>query len=92
MSILGNRVPVSLKVFLTALAIADDLGAILVVAFFYGGHIDGVLLIIALILIAFIIIMNLLGEKRKSYYMVPAPLSCGRSSTTRAFTPRCRVW
>ena len=72
MSILGNRVPVSLKVFLTALAIADDLGAILVVAFFYGGHIDGVLLIIALILIAFIIIMNLLGEKRKSYYMVPA--------------------
>ncbi len=72
MSILGNRVPVSLKVFLTALAIADDLGAILVVAFFYGGHINMLLLTIALILIIFIVIMNQLGEKRKAFYLIPA--------------------
>lgn len=72
MSILGNRVPVSLKIFLTALAIADDLGAILVVALFYGGSINFTLLLIALILITFILIMNQLGEKRMMHYLIPA--------------------
>lgn len=72
MSILGNKVPVSLKVFLTALAIADDLGAILVVAFFYGGSINHTLLFIALILLAIIFFMNKLGEKRMMYYLIPA--------------------
>ena len=72
LSILGDRVPVSLKVFLTALAIADDLIAILVVAFFYGGAINLPLLGISLLVIAFVFLMKRLGEKRLVYYLVPA--------------------
>ncbi len=72
MSILGNKVPISLKIFLTALAIADDLGAILVVALFYGGDINFMLLGIAILLLVGIFIMNKLGEKRMMYYLIPA--------------------
>ncbi|MBQ6253998.1 MAG: Na+/H+ antiporter NhaA [Bacteroidales bacterium] len=72
MSILGDKVPVALKVFLTALAIADDLIAILVVALFYGGEINFVLLGIALVLVVILLIMNRLGEKRPWFYFIPA--------------------
>lgn len=72
LSILGDKVPVSLKVFLTALAIADDLIAILVVALFYGGTINFHLLAIALVLIVLILLMNRVGEKRPWFYFVPA--------------------
>ncbi len=72
LSILGDKVPVSLKVFLTALAIADDLIAILVVALFYGGTINLLLLGIAALLICLILIMNKVGEKRPWFYFVPA--------------------
>ena len=72
LSILGDRVPVSLKVFLTALAIADDLIAILVVAIFYGGHINLGLLGIAFLVIGFVFLMKKLGEKRIAFYVVPA--------------------
>lgn len=72
MSILGDRVPVSLKIFLTALAIADDLGAILVVAFFYGGSIQLTLLIISLLIIGLVFLLNKAGEKRMIYYIIPA--------------------
>ena len=72
LSILGDKVPVSLKVFLTALAIADDLIAILVVAIFYGGSINLVLLGIALVVIGFVFLMKRLGEKRMAFYFIPA--------------------
>jgi len=72
MSILGKKVPVSLKVFLTALAIADDLGAILVVAFFYGGEINFLLLGIAVLILAGVYFMSRLHEKRMVYYLIPA--------------------
>lgn len=74
LSILGDKVPVSLKVFLTALAIADDLIAILVVALFYGGSINLGLLGIALIVILIVLLVNRLGEKRVPFYFFAAAI------------------
>ena len=72
LSILGDKVPVSLKVFLTALAIADDLIAILVVAIFYGGSIKLPLLAIALAVILFTLLLRRLGEKHLFPYLLLA--------------------
>ena len=72
LSMLGDKVPVSLKVFLTALAIADDLIAILVVALFYGGKINFVLLGIAVLVILLALLLRRLGEKRMFPYLLCA--------------------
>lgn len=72
LSVLADKVPVSLKVFLTALAIADDLIAILVVALFYGGSINLSLLVIALMVIAITLLLRYLGEKRMFPYILCA--------------------
>lgn len=72
LSVLGDRVPVSLKVFLTALAIADDLIAILVVALFYGGSLNFWLLGVALAVIILIHLMKQLGEKSLFPYLLLA--------------------
>ncbi|MBO6169975.1 MAG: Na+/H+ antiporter NhaA [Bacteroidales bacterium] len=69
LSVLTDKVPVSLKVFLTALAIADDLIAILVVALFYGGKINLVLLAIALGVILFTLLLRKMGEKHMFPYV-----------------------
>ena len=74
LSVLDKKVPISLKVFLTALAIADDLIAILVVAIFYGGNINLPLLGIALIIIGFTHVLRILGEKHMFPYILMAIL------------------
>lgn len=72
LSVLGDRVPVSLKVFLTALAIADDLIAILVVALFYGGEINLTLLGISVLVILLTLGLRRLGEKHLFPYLLLA--------------------
>lgn len=66
--LLGNKVPISLKIFLTALAIVDDLGAVLVIAFFYTSEIDFISLSTGLGFLVVLIISNLLGVRNTVYY------------------------
>ena len=77
LSMLGDRVPVSLKIFLTALAIADDLGAILVIALFYGGQVQISCLLATLVIMLAVYFMKEMGEKRMFFYLVPAVVIWG---------------
>src|SRR5690606_23423798 len=66
--LLGDRIPLSLKVFLTALAIADDVGAVLVIAFFYTSDISFFSLGIGSIFLAVLVIANALGVRTSVFY------------------------
>src|SRR5690554_4661543 len=68
--LLGNRIPLVLKVFLTALAIVDDLGAVLVIAFFYTSHISFLNLALGFAFLMLMFIGNRLGVRNLFYYAI----------------------
>ena len=70
LSLLGSRVPISLKIFLTALAIIDDLGAILIIAFFYSGELSISYLSLILVSYIFLLILNKFGVKKFLPYLL----------------------
>ncbi len=70
LSILGKRVPVSLKVFLTALAIIDDLGAIIIIAFFYSGNVQSFYLLLMLLCVIILIVLNKFNVKNFVPYLL----------------------
>lgn len=70
-SLLGNRVPSSLKIFLAALAIVDDLIAILVIAFFYSSGIEMTYLMYAAIGLVVLIVMNRMNVLNPYLYLIP---------------------
>ncbi len=67
---LGSRVPLALKVFLTTLAIVDDLGAIVIIAFFYTGHLSFAAMAVAGVCIVALAGLNLAGVRRIGPYML----------------------
>jgi len=70
LSLLGSRVPASLKVFLTALAILDDLGAVIIIAVFYTAGLSGLYLGLAGATLVALIALNRLGVARLAPYLL----------------------
>ncbi|MFY1045907.1 Na+/H+ antiporter NhaA [Chryseobacterium sp. GP-SGM7] len=70
-SMLGKKVPASLKIFLAALAIVDDLGAILVIAIFYTEQIHWMYLLLSLGIVAVLVLLNFLKVKKLIFYLIP---------------------
>lgn len=70
LSLLGNRVPVSLKIFLMALAIIDDLGAIVIIALFYTNTLSLISISIASVCLGILIVMNKMEVITKSAYIL----------------------
>ena len=70
LSLAGKHIPVSVKVFLSALAVADDLGAVLVIAFFYTAKIAFLPLIIGMLLLMLLAAGNIMGIRKPVFYLV----------------------
>ena len=70
LALLGSRAPVTLKIFLTALAILDDLGAIIIIAMFYTADLSVLSLAISALGLMGLVVLNLLGVTRLAPYML----------------------
>lgn len=70
LSLMGNRVPLALKVFLMALAIIDDLGAIIIIALFYTVELSTLSIWVASLSLAVLFVMNRLGVFRRGAYVI----------------------
>ncbi|WP_292011205.1 Na+/H+ antiporter NhaA [Chryseobacterium sp.] len=70
-SMLGSRIPGSIKIFLAALAIVDDLGAILVIAVFYTDQIHWVYLILSFVIVALLFLLNFFKVTKIIFYLIP---------------------
>jgi NhaA family Na+:H+ antiporter len=68
--LLGSRIPIKLKIFLVTLAVADDVGAILVIAIFYSGSLSYTYLSLAVAVVLILIIFNRLGVKSLTAYLL----------------------
>lgn len=69
LAMLGKRVPISLKIFLTTLAVVDDIGGIIVIAAFYSTHIEWMLLLIAAALLGVLLLGSVMHIKSKIFYL-----------------------
>ncbi|MBD0785471.1 Na+/H+ antiporter NhaA [Vibrio sp. Y2-5] len=70
MALLGSRVPISLKVFLLALAIIDDLGVVVIIALFYSGDLSTMALAVGFLMTAILFIMNAKHVTKISLYLI----------------------
>ena len=69
LSVFSKRVPIGLKVFLAALAVADDLGGIIVIALFYSSDINFLYLALSAICVGALVLANVLKVRRKAFYV-----------------------
>jgi NhaA family Na+:H+ antiporter len=69
LSVFSKRVPIGLKVFLAALAVADDLGGIIVIALFYSSHINVLFVLLSAVCVAVLVLANIFKVRRKAFYV-----------------------
>lgn len=70
LSVLGSRVPYSLKIFLTALAVVDDIGGIIIIALFYSSHVEIIYLLFAAVVLAISYFAGRKGVHESSFYYI----------------------